>query len=477
MLGTARWAIMDESWSQWVGQFVAGKFRLNHYLGGSERSAVFLTERAAAEPPRAAIKLVPAEPDRAEARLSRWELVAQLTHPHLIRIFEAGRCDLGGLDVLYVVTEYAEEDLSQILPQRPLTPDESREMLRGVLAVLAYLHGNGFVHGHLKPSNIMAVADQLKISSDEISQAGDWSLGKANAYSQPEITKEPLSPAADVWSLGITLVEALTQRVPAWGKAGDEEPVVAEALPEPFREIARNCLRVDPQQRWTVGEIGGRLEPKAARQPEREVVPRREPVSGPQKARRRYLIPAALVAVVAVALLVGWVFIRNRQPEPASARAPQTQRTESSPHTPIVATRERKSASSATEKGRSSDSGSRSTVNAAKPGASMPADVSNQPAVLHPVVPEVPQRARDTIRGTVRVSVRVAVAPAGNVSQASLDSRGPSQYFASLALQAARGWKFAPADVNGRKVASEWILRFEFQRTGTRVLPEPGVKQ
>ena len=83
----------------------------------------------------------------------------------------------------------------------------------------------------------------------------------------------------------------------------------------------------------------------------------------------------------------------------------------------------------------------------------------------------MPRKARDTIQGKVRVSVHVRVAPSGSVTAATLDRPGPSPYFAGLALQAARHWKFAPAKVNGNDVASEWILRFEFGRSGIKVFP------
>ena len=92
-------------------------------------------------------------------------------------------------------------------------------------------------------------------------------------------------------------------------------------------------------------------------------------------------------------------------------------------------------------------------------------------AVVNKVVPDVPQSARDTIRGTVRVSVRVAVDPSGSVAEEAFDSPGPSKYFAGLALQAARRWKFAPTKVDGRNISSEWILRFEFESAATKVLP------
>ena len=91
--------------------------------------------------------------------------------------------------------------------------------------------------------------------------------------------------------------------------------------------------------------------------------------------------------------------------------------------------------------------------------------------VVHQVLPEVPQKARDTIQGQVRVGVRVGVDPSGRVADATLDSPGPSRYFAGLALGAARSWKFEPARVNGRAVSSEWTLRFEFERTTIKVVP------
>jgi len=94
-----------------------------------------------------------------------------------------------------------------------------------------------------------------------------------------------------------------------------------------------------------------------------------------------------------------------------------------------------------------------------------------QAEVLQQILPDVPQSARDTIRGTVRVGVRVAVDPSGGVVGATFDSPGPSKYFARLAMEAARRWEFDPARVDERYVTSEWILRFEFQRTATKVFP------
>jgi TonB family protein len=93
--------------------------------------------------------------------------------------------------------------------------------------------------------------------------------------------------------------------------------------------------------------------------------------------------------------------------------------------------------------------------------------------VVHQVVPKVSRRERKAIRGMVRVNVRVRVDPSGGVAAAALDSRTPRNYFATRALQAARRWKFEPAKLHRRRISSEWMLRFQFKRVGTKVLPIP----
>jgi len=117
------------------------------------------------------------------------ERAAKLQHPHLLRVYHWGRCQLGKLPMLYVVTELADENLAQILPNRALTPSETEYMLRSVLEVLGYLHAAGYAHGHLKPGNIMAVGEDLRLSGDPICQAGekDSPPRSPSVYDAPEI--------------------------------------------------------------------------------------------------------------------------------------------------------------------------------------------------------------------------------------------------------------------------------------------------
>ncbi len=128
------------------------------------------------------------------------------------------------------------------------------------------LHGKGFVHGDLKPANILAMGDQLKISSDAISRVGEAQSAtkSASVYDPPEAISGMLTPAADVWSLGTTLVEVLTQHLPEWQPGPHREPVVPANLPAPFLEIARQCLRLEPQRRISVADIAARMNSRAA---------------------------------------------------------------------------------------------------------------------------------------------------------------------------------------------------------------------
>ena len=87
-------------------------------------------------------------------------------------------------------------------------------------------------------------------------------------------------------------------------------------------------------------------------------------------------------------------------------------------------------------------------------------------------LPEVPAKARRSIHGSVKVGVKVRVNASGSVEDAQLASQGPSSYFAGLAVEAARQWKFSPLAAGGQAAPSQWLLHFEFDSGATRVQPE-----
>src|ERR1700733_1897532 len=291
-------------WKTWEGQVVGGKFSLRQWLGGSEHSAVFLTQHPGQPSANAAIKLIVADGAVADQQLSRWRAAAQLSHPHLMRIYDAGRCRVQGTPLLYLVMEYAEEDLSQILPQRPLAPSEVTALLPEVLDALSYLHGQGFVHGRIKPSNVLAIGDQLKLSADQAVPATESNSERRrrDVYDAPETAAGILSPAGDVWSVGITLVAALTQNVSFAEERSPNDPDLPGTVPEPFRGIARECLHLDPKRRCSIAEIQSRLQPAGRSVP--AAAPASPPVREPMKRGR--IMAIGLVIAVLVALAIFW---------------------------------------------------------------------------------------------------------------------------------------------------------------------------
>jgi TonB family protein len=450
---------MPEAWKQWEGQVVNEEFSLVRYLGGSEHSAVFLTKRADREPQEVAIKLTLANAEDPELQLSWWELAAKLSHPNLLRLFQRGRCELDGTELLYVVTEYAEESLAQIIPYRALTPAEARDTLQPVLDVLAYIHGKGFVHGHIKPANILAVGDQIKISSDGLCGTGESSrvLGKPSIYTAPEIADGGgVLPASDIWSLGITLVEALTQSPPAWSVAEQAEPVLPENLPQPFFDIASHCLRRNPQQRWTVAEIAARLQQTSpAPEPQKTVEPKST------FTKWGYLVPAIAAALLLLAFL-GPKLLHHPAAEPAPSSSTESSQGQAEPTqsagstTPAPSNAPPAAAKSSRSKNRDAGDSTGDRVRG---------------AVAQQVLPDVSKDALKTIHGKLKVRVKVSVDSSGKVLVAKFDSRGSSRYFSEHALQAARRWTFKPPQVGEQGVPSEWMLTFEFERSGINVHP------
>jgi len=432
---------VSENWKPQEGQIVEGKFCLGQKLGESARSVVFLTERAE-EPKKAAIKLIPAT--NPEAQILRWKLDTKLPHPHLLRIFESGKCELNGHQLLFVVMEYAEEDLSQVLPHRPLTSAEARQMVLPVLDALSYLHSKGFVHGRIGPSNILAISDQVKLSSDSIFAITEG-VGAPSAYDPPEAKIGKVSPATDVWSLGMTLAEVLTLQKPTWDVVKREEPDLPKELDESFRIVVRNCLKLDPDSRWTVAEIKNLLQPDKA--------PAAKVARGSRSTAWYYAIPIAIVAIVGIVInhtkdsnvvsdKVEKVKVETPdKPSPArSVTAPSGQKT-ANPDKVREASPAAKPAPSVATKTRT-------------------AAPQTAGAVVQQVLPDVAASARRTITGKIRIRVKVSVDADGNVSNATLDSPSKSSYFNRLSQQAAEKWKFAPA-------AGEWIIHFAFTSKDT----------
>jgi len=566
---------MPQTAQHLLGQLVDGRFPLRKLLGVSQNSAVFLTDlpndRPSEPAPEAAIKLIPEDPDTAEQQLERWKTAAALSDPGLLRILHFGRSAVDGSPCLFVVMELASENLGELLPQRALTPEEASGMMAQVLATLDFLHQKGLVHGGVRPSNILAKRDVIKLSPDRILKAGEsataWPV--AAPYAPPESV---LFPASDVWSLGISLYETLTQYLP---KADSNGHYVLPQLPSPFAEVIRGALLADPTERITLDNVRAALDPSYIPRPKPVAAPTPEAlvdaVAAPVAPKPEPVAAEPPLAAAAQASAAGAVASRVSQAAalpsvdpfslPLSPLSPSAERPKAPSHIPVsslpnvnvtikaprrvaeprasggplkyfvigavgtlvlaalivprmlrntadtsassspAATAKSGSHSASVSKAPAPVVSEKAAVAPSKPADPRPAanesappkdttplapaapPLSKRPAassgpvvppassgaaeVLHQAVPDVSSKARSTIRGTVRINVRVKLNPDGSVSSAELDSPASSQFFANIALKAARDWRFAPSS------APSALLRFDFTNSGSNAYLVP----
>lgn len=205
-------------------EVVDGTYRLGAVVSRSVHSVMYETEAGDGTGP-AVIKVREMEPEEGSKQAARWKDAMKFSHPNLLRIYGAGICVLNDVPIAYAAMERADESLAGVLAERPLSDEETTEMLGPTLSALAYLHKNGYAHGSLKASNVMAAGDKLKLSTDRTVSTTDGG-----------------STAEDIRALGLLITEALR---------GSFSPV--------FSDIVTHCLEPEPEKRWTVEQVEKRL--------------------------------------------------------------------------------------------------------------------------------------------------------------------------------------------------------------------------
>jgi len=422
-------AEMMPDWKSWEGDLVDGEFPLEQFLGAGEKSGVFRTRLPSGE---GAIKLVPAGSGQAEQLVERWSLAGSLDHPHLIGFVRTGTWVKSGMPLVYLVTELAEENPGAVLNERALTAEETLELLQPAAGALAYLHQRGLVHGSMKPSNLFAVKDTLKLSRDTVS-VGDAS--------------------GDVRALAATAVYALTQQ-PLKLMQGDSGAI--ESLPEPFPEIVRNCMGQNGRLPWSAAQLLGWLQSqKSALSPTSATA---MPVPQSRTIRRTLTSYAIIWALILVAVVAVASWLGNRAGKAIKPIPPNPSIQGSLP-----ASEPQKEPAAAVKPPAAREPETRE--HQTREPVKRRALVDTQQAVVHQVLPEIPAAARRTVNGTATVVVRVVVDPSGNVTDAMLEPGG-SRYFGRLAQEAARKWRFVPGNF---ATPREWSLRFEITRAETTV--------
>ncbi len=242
-----------------------GRFRILRELGRGGMGRVYLAEEETEHFRRTvALKLIHRPGPEGEAvRRFRDEvrILASLEHPGIARFYDGGISPEG---VWYLALEYVDgPDLLEHARDGELSLRARLELFAAVLDAVAYAHGRGVVHRDLKPSNVMVGRDGrprlLDFGISKLVEPGpggaaptltDW-RPLTPAYASPEQFRgERVSPASDVYSLGVVLYELVAGARPFAGardSRGALERAVLERDPEPPSVAARHLHRtLDP---------------------------------------------------------------------------------------------------------------------------------------------------------------------------------------------------------------------------------------
>ncbi|MGY1726441.1 protein kinase [Geodermatophilus sp. SYSU D01062] len=286
---------------------------------------------------------------------------AALTHPNIAAVLDYGEGtdDATGEHLAYLVMELVEgAPLSTLIQtEGPLDTDAAMSVLRQAAAGLAEAHRHGVVHRDVKPSNILVRPDgRVKLTDFGIAWSAECVpltqtgqvIGTAQYMSPEQAAGERVSPASDVYALGLVGYESLTGHAAFTGtnpvtvalKQVREQPQpLPEDLPPDVRELIGAALTKDPGARLPDGAaflsaVEETLDhqaapvpptrPVAAAAPAPEAAPAPAPVVGPEPHRRRralVLLPLLLVVLVAGGVL----FTVTRAGDAPVADAAETQ--------------------------------------------------------------------------------------------------------------------------------------------------------
>ncbi|MGX1118547.1 serine/threonine protein kinase [Streptomyces ambofaciens] len=273
------------------------------------------------------------------------QLLRRLRSPRLIRMYDTltvddpGHPELDGATVL--VLERAAGSLDAVLARTP-RPDTGAALLAQICEGLHQLHHAGWVHGDLKPANVLLMADgSARLADFNLAAELEGTHAYTPAFATPDYTPPELlwpevdergtriRPSADLWAFGILAHVVLTGEFPLPGgtsearsdaavryASGRAELRLSPGLPDAWREIVSDCLARTHEER--TGRTAGtaallrRVERVAGTSP----APRLPRLRVRPRRRRRTARVGALVAAALTAATASTLYAAREDEEP-----------------------------------------------------------------------------------------------------------------------------------------------------------------
>ncbi len=259
---------------------VGGRYRLGDVIGRGGMSSVYCARDENLGRDVALKLFAPQAPDADELKRQEAEiqLLATLNHPSLVTLFDAGiDTRIPDEPRPFLTMELVDgQDLRSRIRHSPVPLDELAVIGAGIADALAYVHGLGIIHRDIKPGNILLVQIRPgepvrpKLTDFGIARIADSTrltatgtmVGTAAYLSPEQAMGSPLSPATDIYSLGLVLLECIKQTMEYPGSAVESAvarlhraPEIPADVPQEWADLIRSMTALEPLERPAAADV------------------------------------------------------------------------------------------------------------------------------------------------------------------------------------------------------------------------------
>jgi serine/threonine protein kinase/cytochrome c-type biogenesis protein CcmH/NrfG len=248
---------------------LAGRYEVRQILGQGGMGLVYRAYDIVVRR-EVAVKTILDIPDPASLQLfyKECDVLASMSHPNIVEIFDIGEFEEDGKKKPYFVMPLLPGTTLEFFIRKAshrLTVERTIDIISQTCRGLQAAHERGLVHRDLKPSNIFVMEDDsVKIIDFGVAHMADAHTTRAQKgtllYMSPEqIELKPLSPASDIFSLGVVCYEAMTGRNPFQRARADEvvdailrqiPPLAAELNSAVSQPVSRTLHKAMAKQSW-----------------------------------------------------------------------------------------------------------------------------------------------------------------------------------------------------------------------------------
>ncbi|MEV0383054.1 serine/threonine-protein kinase [Nonomuraea sp. NPDC050643] len=312
------------------GTTLNDRYTLGDRLGGGGMGEVWRADDTVLGRTVAVKVLIPAlteNPSFSRRFQNEARAMATLRHPGVVDVYDYGTSEVDGRQVSFLVMEHIEgESLDRVLRRGPLGPEATMRLVAEVADALAAAHAQGIVHRDVKPANLMVRAGGGVVLTDfgiahSVSAAHLTATGTmlcSAGYCAPEMaTDSDVTPAVDLYALGVVAYECLTGELPFQGDTpvqiifkhlNSPIPRLPDEVPQGPRQVVTRALEKTPDARWATAPHMAEAARKALTSPlTLPEPPRRRRRRSGRAVRAAVTIAAAVAVSLAVA---GSVWLR-----------------------------------------------------------------------------------------------------------------------------------------------------------------------